>query len=102
MKAAFNISPTLIIHPETTALVCCVVTHAQTSVPQTIVSSMLGRPLAYISIFKRKISSVNRKDKCSEIGHWPSYDFSAFNSAPLPSVWDWRSLLQRAEPECTV
>lgn len=55
MKAAFNVTPTLIIHPEMTALVNCAVTHAQTSLPQTEVSFMLGKPLVYISVFKRKM-----------------------------------------------
>lgn len=99
MKAAFSISPTSIIHPETTALVWCAVVHAWTSVPQPTVSCMLGRSRACISIFKRKMPLLwIVRIKCSEIRHWPSYMFNAVKPAPLPRVWDWRSLLQRVEP----
>lgn len=38
-----------------TALVCCAVTHTQTSVAQAVVSSTLGRSVTYISVCKSKI-----------------------------------------------
>lgn len=64
---------------------------------------MQERPLACISIFKRKMPlQWIVRTKLSAVGHWPSYEFSGFNLVPFPSVWDWKSLLQRAEPAWTI